>query len=192
MRSANRLVAALLLAVTSGAASGQALQQGPVDPGRVIDVLGAEWTGDGGLDRAVLVEGREDADLLIYVSAGGPREMQLAAAARDMVWYGAMWGTIPSLSQSPAGGLQVVSQNESIGRNRWHQVLTIAYRGGTFVVAGFTYSDYDTLDPSATTDCDVNLLTGRGIKNGQGFRTSARALPVSEWHAEAVPNECFQ
>lgn len=36
--------------------------------------------------------------------------------------------------------MQIVSQNDAVGRDRWEKILTIAYRDHDFVVAGFTYA----------------------------------------------------
>ncbi|OJJ09131.1 hypothetical protein BKI51_21905 [Alphaproteobacteria bacterium AO1-B] len=53
------------------------------------------------------------------------------------------------------------------------------------MVGGYTYSFYDTLAVDAngdvlTGECDVNLLTGKGFKDGKPFRTSFRSVPVKK------------
>jgi hypothetical protein len=42
-----------------------------------------------------------------------------------------------------AGQLPCTLRIQAIGRSRWEQTLTIAYRNDQFVVAGYTYSYYD-------------------------------------------------
>jgi hypothetical protein len=86
--------------------------------------------------------------------------------------------------------------NESIGRDRWRQTLTVAWRDDTFVLAGFTYSWYDTLDPEKSGTCDVNLLTGKGERTkgtflrSIEFRTKSRGGPIDMWDGNP-PAECF-
>ncbi len=185
---AARLALAPLIAAAM--AAGAAAADAPVSPARVIDVVTADWTGDGGPDRAVLIEGAEDADLRIYVSTGAPGAMALAVARERLVWSGAMWGTLPELGLNAAGSLTVTSGNTAIGRSRWQETLTIAYRGGRFVVAGFTFVSHDTLEPGLGRDCDVNFLTGRGLLDGAPFAVPRGGVPLAEWSAAQVPAEC--
>lgn len=76
-------------------------------------------------------------------------------------WHGPLADTVPWLTLADNGALQLHSGNSSIGRGRWSTMLTIAFRGGDYRVAGVTHSWYDTLELSGS-ECDVNLLTGRG------------------------------
>ena len=140
--------------------------------------------------RAVLAETDEGGDLYIYTDAG--EGWKLAVEADNIVWRGGMYGQEPWLEATEHGSLKLYSENSAIGRNRWEQILTIAYRGGAFVVAGFTYSYYDTLDPDAGGICDVNLLTGKGEHKGKPFKTSFNALPVQEWTMDTRPPECVE
>ncbi|MEM9148394.1 MAG: hypothetical protein AAGC57_19695 [Pseudomonadota bacterium] len=161
-----------------------------VSPHRVIDVVTSDWNGDGDFDRAVLIEGDEDADLRIYLSSGGEEGMALAVARPDFVWRGAMWGTLPSLTLNAAGSLQVISGNQSIGRNRWQETITIVWRGSRFLVAGFTFDSHDTLDPGLTKRCDVNYLSGQGLLDERPFEIDVGVASLSEWGPEMVPPEC--
>ncbi|MBI1417070.1 MAG: hypothetical protein GC146_07610 [Limimaricola sp.] len=115
--------------------------------------------------------------------------------APGFVWAGAMAGQMPGLALAANGSVQVISMNDSVGRDRWRQVLTIVYRKGAYQVAGFTYGWHDTLDAANYGDCDVNLLTGRGEATHAGvirtFRTRAHAVPVTRWADDPqVPPEC--
>ena len=113
----------------------------------------------------------------------------------DVVWSGAMMGNTPYLEVAPNGSVRVISQNMAIGRDRWVQALTVAYRDGDYRVAGFTYDWYDTLDPDANGGCDLNLLTGRGTATVRGetrdVAASVGALPLAEWKMETFPDECL-
>jgi hypothetical protein len=154
-----------------------------IHPHEVLAVLTDEWTGDGRLDRAILVQGEDGfTDLLIYVVADDG--MTLAAQSESIGWARQFQGMMPELALSPSGALQVITMNEAIGRNRWRETLTVVYRDDAFVVAGYTNNAYDTIDPDYAFDCDINLLTGKGIFNGKTFGSDVRAMPVTEWSAE--------
>ncbi|MGF1447083.1 MAG: hypothetical protein ACFBRM_12915 [Pikeienuella sp.] len=179
---------ALLVGLVAGPGAAEAPRM--VEAGRVLAVVEGNWR-NAGPERAVLVLGREAADLYIYGAAPGFGGSSLLAEARGIAWTGGMFGTRPSLDLAASGSLQVISQNTAIGRHRWRRVLTIAHRDGAYRIAGFTYEAYDTLDPAGEVACDVNLLTGRGVRNGIGFRTRASALPVADWSEMAEPAACF-
>ncbi|MGE0212823.1 MAG: hypothetical protein AB7S41_14095 [Parvibaculaceae bacterium] len=168
-----------------------------VRPENVLRVVTADWNGDGGMDRALLVQNGDDADLHIYLSESSGSGPKLAAYAKAFAWAGSMWGTLPELKLLPnTSSLQVVSQNDAVGRDRWTQTLTLAYRNGAFVVAGYTFSARDTLEPDAWSACDVNLLTGKGIvksekaPDGKAFASTTRAMPVVQWTQDTKPQGC--
>lgn len=186
----------LPLVLSAGAALAAAAPQA-VKPENVLSVVTADWNDDGGMDRALLVRNEDDADLYIFLSDDSGTDLKLAAYAKAFSWAGSMWGTLPELS-APAGkaSLQVVSQNDAVGRDRWTQTLTLAYRNKAFVVAGYTFSSRDTLEPDAWSECDVNLLTGKGLAKsekapkGKAFSTATRAMPVDQWTQDTTPKGC--
>lgn len=178
---------ALLLPV-----SGMAADQ-KIDLARVVSAATGDWNSDGMMDRAFLVAGDNDemdVALHIYLGELSSPLPKLEIIKPDLVWSGAMWGTTPSLTLGKSGSLEVHSQNEAIGRHRWNQTLTLAYRQGAFVVAGYTYNSYDTLDLNAGLSCDVNLLTGGGIKDKKSFKIPAKMTPLADWSADQVPAQC--
>lgn len=158
--------------------------------------IDADLTGDGFIDHAELSENIEsgEADLNIWVRQADGK-LKLSSSAKSLVWVGGI-GQQPELSVSSHGSLLVHSMNDSIGRNRWHQTLTIAWRGSAFTLAGYTYESYDTLDLNAAHRCDVNLLNGKGERawgyNLDGkttFRTKSRGGPIDNWDRNP-PAEC--
>ncbi len=159
--------------------------------------VSADLNGDGLTDRAelVMIDKGGMADLLIYTGQTDGSQ-SLSATSREYVWVGGI-GQQPELSATERGSLQVISMNEAIGRDRWRQTLTVAWRDGAFVLAGITYSWYDTLDLANAGTCDVNLLTGRGelVKRGEnadvvtGFRFAPLRIPVQSPNWE-FPKEC--
>lgn len=162
-----------------------------VDPNKLLSLTSSDWNDDGRPDRAVLIANEMDeneADLLILLSGGDGRP-ELLRVPR-IAWVGGMWGQEPSLELAENGSLIVVSENETIGRERWRMALTLAYRGGAFVVGGFTWTSRDSLEPDNSTHCDINLFNGRGIRNDKPISTTMRALPVAEWDLDTFPGEC--
>jgi len=138
--------------------------------------------------RAVLAETDGGADLYIFTDSGNGWDRTVHAAG--IVWRGGMYGQEPWMEVTEHGSLRIYSENSAVGRDRWEQILTIAYRGNAFVIAGYTFSYYDTLDPDASGQCDVNLLTGKGVHNKKTFKTTLKALPVGEWTMDTRPPEC--
>ena len=162
-----------------------------MSPDRVIDVVTDDWNSDSRLDRAVLVEGEpSETDLFIFVSTGNEGERRLVAANRNLVWRGAFWGTQPSLEQIAGGDLQVQAQNEAIGRNRWFEILTIGHRDGEFLVVGYSYDSYDTLDLDAGRNCSADFEAGTGLLDGVPFTVTTPAVPLADWEPAMVPPEC--
>lgn len=171
--------------------------QTPSTPPRVEDVIAVanlDFNNDAIMDRALLVRGEEDADLLIFLGDGAPDappgRMKPALVRKGFVFMGAMWGTTPSLAVNDRGSLIVTSRNDSIGRNRWEQTLTVVWRNGEFLVVGVTRAERDTLDLKAGGKCDINLSTGKGTRNGKAVSVAARPVRVADWSDDSLPREC--
>ncbi len=158
----------------------------------VLAQIAEDLNGDGIKDRAELLHDADgdDVDLAIYLSADGklPDRPTLYKAAFG--WTGTMAGTQPELKVNHARSLIVVFQNDAIGRDRWRRQLTLAFRGGVFVVAGYTYEERDTLMPGKGGQCDLNLLSGQGTRNGKPVKFTAPPIPLSDWTDEAAPKVC--
>jgi hypothetical protein len=105
-------------------------------------------------------------------------------------WNGAMWGSRPSLDANAKGSLIIKSQNDAIGRDRWHETLTVVYRSHEFLVAGLTYESHDNLDPKAGGSCDLNFLSARGVRNDKPFEIKSGAIRLIDWSDEKLPKEC--
>jgi len=148
--------------------------------------VASDLNGDGRVERFALIDsGAGTVDLQIENTGGG------VIYAESIAWLGGI-GQQPELSLATNGSVRLTSMNEAIGRDRWHQTLTIAYRRGTYRIAGYTYSWYDTLNPEANGTCDLNLLNHRGTlsRNGnaaRAIRTDWNPLPVTEWNDNITP-----
>lgn len=138
-------------------------------PDQIFSVVTGDWNKDDVSD-AVWILNRNDGeqfDVLFHLSDEYGR-LKLHTYVPDMVWGASvMFGQEPWVSVRDNGSIIIGSQNSAIGRNRWEQKLTVIFKDQQFVVAGFTYSYYDTLDLNANGECDLNLLTGKGIIDGK-------------------------
>ena len=150
---------------------------------QVFSVATTDWNNDGIEDPVMIlnINDGEQFDGVFYLSDEYGR-LALLHYIPDMVWgSSAMFGQEPSVTKTQYGSIIIGSQNSAIGRDRWEQKLTIAYRNNQLIVAGFTYSFYDTLDPENYGGCDLNLLTGKGFKNEKPVKFNASAMSVTEF-----------
>ena len=152
--------------------------------------LVADFTGDGINDRAELVAQERGDDATLRLWRNGALALEVPAIA----WVGGI-GQEPELRVTAHGSLQVTSMNEAIGRNRWRETLTIAHRGGQFLVAGYTYDWYDTLNLNDQGTCDMNFLSGKAFIDIGPDRTriirptEMTALPLALWPRQ-IPKVC--
>jgi hypothetical protein len=165
------------------------------DYSRVLDVETVSTTDEPDMGRAVLVDnGDAGADLYIYLSseaASDPaRPQRPALVKKDAAWNGRLSGSRPSLETNARGALLVRSESTAIGRNKWMQTLTVVYRNKEFIVAGLTRDAYDSLEPGSEHHCDLNLLTGKGKKDGRPVEVKFPAKKLSEWSDGDLPKEC--
>jgi hypothetical protein len=171
-------VAGLVLALGAGAALAD-----PIDTSNIVAAVTGDFNKDGTPDLALLVRGEDDMDLRFFLRDKDGMYLKEAGVALNKVWGNAQPGGVvgqePELKAMPNGSIQVITHNDAIGRDRWSQTLTIAYRNTDFIVAGFTYTYYDTLDPDSNGDCDLNVLTGKGIANMPDGKGGTRKVAVS-------------
>jgi hypothetical protein len=161
---------------------------------RVISTVTLSFEDDGATDRAVLVDNFDaGADLYIFRAIDDAKPdspMNPALVKQAAAWNGAMWGSRPSLDTNAKYSLIVKSQNEAIGRFRWSETLTIVYRSHEYLVAGLTYQSRDNLDPKAGGSCDLNFLSGKGVRNGKPVEIKSGATRLIDWSDEKLPKEC--
>jgi len=165
-------------------------------PENVLSAITADWNNDGQKDRAILVDNPIEGVAELYIYTGKDRGFFEHSISPEIAWSGSMWGQQPSLEINSDGDLLVKSTNHGMGRTRWFQTLTITYRNGAFVVARFNHSYYDSLDPNDNGECDINLLSGRGLtlrgeETPRDIILPARVIPASEWNTDIFPEECF-
>lgn len=169
-----------------GASAEPQIDPSSLEPGDEIARIAVDLDGDGAADVATLLVGVDiDADLTVELSSGG------LVVVEAMAWRGGLYGTQPGLAVSDRGSLLVTAENSAIGRWRWRETTTIAYRGGALVVAGYTFAGYDTIDGTQI-DCDVNLLTGAAVYQGARRTGAPRRIPLARWPQEGASiRECL-
>ena len=154
----------------------------------VLSVIAGDWNQDKRIDAAVLMKNNEEVEIYIFL-ADKKNQLQAVLYKKGIVWMGSMGGTMPYL-KSKGGSLLITSENDSIGRNRWSLVLTVAYREKTFLIGGYTYKSRDTLRPDGGHHCDVNLFTGNGFRNKKAFKVAGQKIKLKNWSADNIPAEC--
>ena len=156
MKRAFQLIPVLSLTLSLGVQPAVADEPLVLPP---LAVLSGDWNGDDVADAVILMQGPYDA-ADVHVFRGGFRGLEPLLVASDAVYSGSMGGQTPSLEALTPTSFAINSEQIGMGRTPWMQRITVAYRGGDFVVAGFTYDFYDRLDLEHYGHCDVNLLTG--------------------------------
>jgi hypothetical protein len=182
------LAAALAMVPIGAAAEGAASTADRIEA--VLDI-----DRDGRPDRALLVRHPRGsaADLLIYLGAGSETldPSRKPNIRKDDLAH----GHVMQLENNSKGSL-VVRYGCGGCSNDFETMLTIVYRGGDFLVAGFSYS-WETREGVGS--WDINFLTGRGVRS-QGL-TKAKPIKarftlakLADWSADRQPflaKACF-
>jgi hypothetical protein len=186
------LIAALVFSVALPALSAAA--DFPAD--RIIAMASGDWDKDGTQDLVVVAtageDSGEDSGLYIYLDKPDEGQLTLALSLPNTVWGSPpiMAGQQPELAALANGSFTLTTKNESIGRDRWRQSLTIAYRNFDFIVAGYTFSSYDTLNPDGGSECDLNVLTGKGKAGHGAVAGAAQFVLLKDWKDEIARKIC--
>lgn len=166
-----------------------------IDPDRIAFAATGDWDKDGSSDLAMLVAPAEGSDedhaVYIYLNDGDTGRLKLKTVVLNKVWGDlTMAGRAPSITALANGSILITTHNDSVGRDRWEQKLTIAYRNFDFAVAGYTYASYDTLNPDDATDCDFNVLTGKGMRNGKPVVITGELIFLKDWTDDRGQSMC--
>lgn len=178
-----------------GLSAGMAQAAEAIGADRIISAATGDWDKDGNADLALLVAAAEDSgddhSVYIYLHDDEAGRLTLKTVAANKVWGNlGIAGQRPFLTALPNGSLLITSHNDAIGRDRWEQKLTVAYRNSDFVVAGYTYTSYDTLDPDNQTDCDFNVMTGKGTAEGKPVVAKDETVLLRDWSDDRGQTAC--
>ncbi|MFN4100300.1 MAG: hypothetical protein ACK4GT_11030 [Pararhodobacter sp.] len=168
---------------------------------RIIAALSGDWNGDGNPD-AVLLMAPQTGDIadLVVMEGDGYSGLHPVLEVPQAVWGGRFAGQTPGLEPHRDTSFILHTQQTGIGRTPWEQRITVAWRGGNYLVAGFDTHFYDRNDPSRGGTCSVNLLTGDYmLRYGPGNeapeietagRGDDRAFPLAELTESWQPAVC--
>lgn len=133
-------------------------------------IQSVEMTGRPGYEtKAAFVRNENEPSLLIVETRGAANYLVLDNAKLGFQ-IDNPGSTNTKLEVNAAGSLLISSDNSNFpSRNMWDRTYTIAYRDGTYVLAGFTLKTYDSL-LGKSGSCDYNLLTGKGVRDGREVR----------------------
>lgn len=174
-----KLTALLLTSLATAPAFAQEFGGFEMDPDSVVQSV--EFTGrPGKISTAYIVrneEGSEPSLLILERDVNDVRNVAVLDNNRLGLITDGLAGNNSSLETNKAGSLQILQGMEN-GRYRWHRILTVAHRNGKYVVAGFTYDGYDSLQEEKPLNCDYNLLTRKGEKHGRKVTIKTGALDL--------------
>lgn len=163
---------------------------------QIIAGASGDWNKDGATDLALLVAPGSDDEVVgiyLYVTESDRGLLRLVTAAPDKVWgntrLDGLYGRDPAITALANGSIAVMSQNSTIGRDRWEKTLTLAYREGRFIVAGYTYSYYDTIDNDSGS-CDYNVVTGKLTRDETARSVASRTVSIEDWTDEIGSTAC--
>jgi len=151
----------------------------PVETQKIITALTGDFNGDGAQDLVVIAETQpgEPHDMHFFLRDKAHNYLRQADVVRGRIdgeWNGydrpgyGESDTEPDLSLLPNGSIRIRIPALPLGSERMDQTLTIAYRDGRFVVAGFAYAYVDYLGNEThdgegkNSRCEYDLLTGKG------------------------------
>jgi hypothetical protein len=147
-------------------------------------VQSVKFTGEPGYEStAAIVRNGEGMDLslvIIQQSFNDIRNYLVVDNSSLGLTADGMYGTESTLEVAANGSLLIKQQNQAIGRDRWERTLTVAFRNGKYVIAGYTYSSYDTLQEYAPESCDYNLLAQKGVNANKSVKIKTGAIALEK------------
>lgn len=183
---------------------------------KVISTIAVDFDGDGLMDRADLVQINPEAG---DASLNGGQDFMVGASERvDLVLtFNAVSNRpvfikkqvvdpeavflVSALESKSKGSVSIHSCYGCGAMKSWDQTLTIAYRKGSFVVAGYSKSwewYFHTSEGNVDGkqgECDINYLTGRGAASrsadeARPLKARFRMMKLSAWSDASVPKAC--
>jgi hypothetical protein len=138
----------------------------------------------------------ERADLLIYLNHGdGPLDLNSQPAIRkDNIISGAELAFVMPLAANRKGSLNVVSSNGFGNTFNTTETLTIFYRDGTFMVAGWAQDFYNSREDESS-HCSVNYLAGKAVKRVNTSKDVQikgvfKPVTLADWTVASHPTVC--
>lgn len=148
----------------------------PIETQKIITAVTGDFNGDGAVDLAMVVETQPGDPMDIHFFLRDKehnylKPVEIVHEQIDAEWNGydrpgyENSDTEPELTMLPNGSIKFYLPAPPIGSERTNQTLTIAYRNGAFIVAGFAYDSQDYQQENVASACDYNVLTGKGTSS---------------------------
>jgi hypothetical protein len=174
----------------------------PIETRKIITAATGDWNGDGAVDLAMIVETEpgEPMDMHFFLRDREHNFLRPAGIVREQItgeWNGydrpgyEASDTEPELTALPNGSIRLYLPAMPVGSKRTNQTLTLAYRNDAFIVAGFAYDYHDYLEENVASDCDYNVLTGKGKSSKMQpdgttvqkiVSVEGKVIPFAEWN----------
>ncbi|ESY65480.1 MULTISPECIES: hypothetical protein [Mesorhizobium] len=182
----------------------------PIETQKIITAAAGDWNGDGAIDLAMIVETEPGAamDMHFFLRDKEHNFLKPAGIVQEQM-YGEWNGydrpgyeasyIEPELTALPNGSIKLYIPGIPSNGARTDQTLTLAWRNDAFVVAGFAYDYHDYMKDNVASDCDYNLLTGKGKSSKMqpdGTRlhrtvtVEGKVVPFAEWDSGASFTDC--
>jgi hypothetical protein len=173
----------------------------PIETQKIITALTGDWNSDGAVDLVMIVETKpgDPMDMYFFLRDREANFLKPAGIVREQI-YGEWNGydrpgyeasdTEPGLTALPNGSIKLHLPAMPVGSKRTNQTLTLAYRNDAFIVAGFAYDHHDYLEDNVASDCDYNVLSGKGkrsktLEDGTTAHATVsiegKIIPFAEW-----------
>jgi len=183
-----RAVVGMIAGLTAVCALAQTTPPSPLDDSYSVTL---DIDHDGKPDRATLLRNPETHALDLRIELGAANDQPPTSRTQAVSKSSIASGLVLDFAARGKDSL-VITTGCGGCSNDVSTTLTIAHRGGTFVVAGYTLA-WDTRSGSGT--CDVNFLTGKGTLARDGAKArplKGRFAPVKleDWSDEKRPQEC--
>ncbi|MFK0690734.1 hypothetical protein ACFX5Q_21395 [Mesorhizobium sp. IMUNJ 23033] len=182
----------------------------PIESQKIITAATGDFNRDGATDLVMIVETQPSDPMDVHFFLGDKEHNYLkpAGVVREQV-YGEWNGydrpgyensdTEPELTALPNGSIKFYLPAMPQGSERTNKTLTVAWREGAFIVAGFAYDHDDALKENSKSSCDYNVLTGKGKSSKQQpdgktvrkkVSVEGAVIPFAEWNAGTGFSAC--
>ncbi|AZO44383.1 hypothetical protein EJ076_26435 [Mesorhizobium sp. M7D.F.Ca.US.005.01.1.1] len=162
----------------------------PIETRKIITAVTGDFNGDGAVDLAMVVETEPGHPMDVHFFLRDKEHNYLKPVE---IVHGQILGewnnydrpgnensdTEPELTMLPNGSIKFYLPAMEIGSERTDMTLTIAWRNGAFIVAGFAYDHYDYMEENAESACEYNVLTGKGTSSEKQPGGSTKHKTVS-------------
>ncbi len=160
------------------------------------DTFTYDWNKDGHIDNLKVQANESDEyakDLVIYMSRVNMDMIEVDKAVNLSGFFNT--NLINDVTVNSDNGNIKISATQDTTRDQFNRTLSITFRDGKFLIAGFTYSALDSTTGDSEQSCDLNFLTKKGTyTEGTGKKQDVElntgAFELSSWVDDEKYTEC--